>query len=81
MAKAGRIIVSAVLIFVVIGIVLVAVGMFTGASPDRIYQTVADRYDLVDDYRLYIRYFSDVAAELQQQFSAFYSEAAAQLIN
>jgi len=74
MTKAGRVIVSFVLIFVVIGILLVAVGMFTGASLDRIYQTVADRYDLVDDYNLYLQYFSDVAAELQSQFSGLYAQ-------
>lgn len=71
MAKAGRIIISVVLVFVVIGIVLVAVGMLTGASPDRIYLTVADRYDLVDDYHLYIEYLNEVYNQLQQQFTAF----------
>ena len=75
MAKAGRIIVSVVLIFVVLGIVLVAVGMFTGASFDRIYQTVADRYNLVDDYNLYIQYFTEVASQLQQQLAGFIGAA------
>lgn len=59
MTKMWRVIISIVLILILVGIVVVAVGFMTGADTARIYQ-IARGNSLVDLVIRYIEWFSVV---------------------
>ena len=61
MKKGWKIIMTIFLIVVVIGVVSIGVGMFTGAEYTRIYSVLDDQYHI----DMWINYFSEVAAALQ----------------
>jgi len=67
MAKAWRVVIIIVLIAVILGSVLIGVGMMTGANFERLYGTVAERYNLVEDPAEYAQYVQDVIDALRPE--------------
>lgn len=67
MAKAWRVVIIIVLIAVILGSVLIGVGMMTGANFERLYGTVAERYNLVEDPVEYAQYVQDVIDALRPE--------------
>lgn len=64
MAKAWKAIIVIVLVAAILGSLFMTIGIMTGADYGRIYQTIADRYGLVDDYNAYIQYANDLFAAI-----------------